>query len=230
MLNKTLLVLAVAAASAACAREIDHSSLVGAAFGATSYEAFGPVDGRMESSYNVGFHFGADFYRNDGHLTHLVSFDFAPTEDYYGRAIKIFDFNYNLPIYFTSGVLRPAVRPFFGARFATSDRGGSQGQLGMLAGMRFRPSPTKCIFSDLYFGWRGRYDALPFETAFEPDGWKNSFAFRNANTIEIVVPLCIYITAALDYDFTKVKPLSRKEDPGSRKPVFSGGFGPAFVF
>ncbi len=229
-MRNRVLVIVLAAAAAASAQEFEHSTLVASALGATSYEAFGPVEGVMESSYNVGFHFGADLYRNDGRLTHLVAFDFAATEDYYGRAIKIFDFNYNLPIYFTSGALRPAVRPFFGARFATSDRGGSQGQLGILAGVRFKPSPTKCTFSDVYFGWRGHYDALPFETAFEPDGWKSGFAFRNANTIEIALPFCIYVTAALDYDFTKVEPASRKDESGNRKPTFTGGFGPAFVF
>jgi hypothetical protein len=229
-----LIVIAAAgaftAASAAHAREAEHSTLVGGAFGVTSYEAYGEVRNVMESSYNVGFHLGADFYRDEGYLTHLVTFDFAATEGYSGLPIKIFDFNYNLPIYFTSGALRPAVRPFFGARFATGGTGGSVGQLGILGGVRFRPSPTKCIFSDLYFGWRGRYDALPFETAEEPDGWKSGFAFRNANTIEIAAPFCIYITAALDYDFTKVAPAGPEQEPTNRKPTFSGGFGPAFVF
>jgi len=221
---------AFVAAAAAYGQESGHSTLVGAAFGATSYEAYGRVEQVMESSYNVGFHLGVDFYRNDRHLTHFVSLDLAATEDYSGLPIKIFDFNYNLPIYFTSGMLQPAVRPSFGARFATSTRGGSVGQLGILGGIRFKPSPTKCIFTDLYVGWRGRYGTLRYETAYEPDGWKNGFAFRNANTIEIVAPLCIYITAALDYDFTKVAPANLKQEGTNRKPVFSGGFGPAFSF
>jgi hypothetical protein len=224
------LVIVLAAAAAAYAQEFEHSTLVAGALGATSYEAFGRVAREMESSYNVGFHLGADLYRNDGRLTHLVTFDFAATEGYFGLPIKVFDFNYNLPIYFTSGALRPAVRPFFGARFATSVRGGSVGQLGILGGVRFKPSPTKCTFSDLYFGWRGRYGSLGFEEAEEDDGWKSGFAFRNANTIEIALPFCIYITAALDYDFTKVEPASRGEEVTSRKPTFSGGFGPAFFF
>ena len=226
----TAATLVAVMAIAAAAQDFEHSTLVAGALGATSYEAFGPVEGVMESSYNVGFHLGADLYRNDGRLTHFVAFDFAATEDYYGRAIKIFDFNYNLPIYFTSGALRPAVRPFFGARFATSDRGGSVGQLGILGGVRFKPSPTKCTFSDVYFGWRGRYGSLGFEEAEEDKGWKNGLAFRNANTIEIALPFCIYVTAALDYDFTKVQPGRREEEGTSRKPTFAGGFGPAFFF
>jgi hypothetical protein len=230
MLRKTLPILALAAAAAAWGQEGERSTLVGASFGAGSYESFGLAAAERLSSYNVGFRFGADFYRNDGRFTHLVSFDFAPIEDYFGGPIKIFDFDYNVPIYFTSGPLRPAVRPFFGARFASGASGGSQGLLGILGGVRFKPSPTKCIFSDVYVGWQGRFHALRFETAFEPDGWKSSFAFRNANTIEIVVPLCIYITAAVDYDFAKVSPATRDDEPGTRKPVFSGGFGPAFTF
>ncbi len=230
MLRKTLPVLALAAAAAAWGQEGERSMLVGASFGAASYESFGLVAAEYQSSYNVGFRFGADFYSGDGRFTNLVNFDFASIEDYFGRPIKIFDFNYNVPIYLTPGPLRPAVRPFFGARFATSARGGSQGQLGILAGVRFKPSPTKCIFSDVYVGWRGRFYALDYETAFEPEGWKSSLAFRNANTIEIVVPLCIYITAALDYDFANVRPATRDDEPGTRKPVFSGGFGPAFTF
>ena len=229
-MRNRVLVVVLAAAAAACAQEFEHSTLVAGALGATSYEAFGEVARERESSYNVGFHLGADIYRNDGRLTHLVTFDFAATEGYAGPPIKIFDFNYNLPIHFTSGVLRPAVRPFFGARFATSGVGGSVGQLGILGGVRFKPSPTKCTFSDLYFGWRGRYGSLGFEEAEEDEGWKSGFAFRNANTIEIALPFCIYITAALDYDFTKVEPASRGEEETSRKPTFSGGFGPAFFF
>ena len=230
MLRKTLPVLALAAAAAAWGQEGEHSMLVGASFGAASYESFGRVAAEFRSSYNVGFRFGADFYSGDGRFTNLVNFDFTSTEGYFGRPIKIFDFNYNAPIYLTPGPLRPAVRPFFGARFATGNGGGSQGQLGILGGVRFKPSPTKCIFSDVYVGWRGRFYALPFETAFEREEWKSSFAFRNANTIEIVVPLCIYITAALDYDFAKVTRASRDDEPGTRKPVFSSGFGPAFTF
>jgi hypothetical protein len=226
----TAATLVAVTAIAAAAQEFEHSTLVAGALGATSYEAFGRVEGVMESSYNVGFHLGADLYRNDGRLMHLVTFDFAATEGYTGPPIKIFDFNYNLPIHFTSGVLRPAVRPFFGARFATSVRGGSVGQLGILGGVRFKPSPTKCTFSDVYFGWRGRYGSLGFEEAEEAEGWKNGLAFRNANTIEIALPFCIYVTAALDYDFTKVEPASRKDESGNRKPTFTGGFGPAFFF
>jgi len=229
-MRNRVLVVVLAAAAASYAQELEHSTLVGGALGATSYEAFGRVEGKMESSYNVAFHLGADFYRNDGRVTHLVTFDLAATEGYFGLPIKVFDFNYNLPVYFTSGPLRPAVRPFFGARFATSDRGGSLGQLGVLGGVRFRPSPTKCIFSDVYFGWRGRYGSLEFEEAEEDEGWKNGLAFRNANTIEIVLPFCIYVTAALDYDFTKVEPASLKDETGTRKPTFSAGFGPAFFF
>ncbi|HUV86618.1 MAG TPA: hypothetical protein VMX79_05845 [bacterium] len=229
-MRNRVLVVVLAAAAASYAQELEHSTLVGGVLGAASYEAFGVVDAARESSYNVAFHLGADFYRNDGRVTHLVTFDLAATEGYFGLPIKVFDFNYNLPVYFTSGPLRPAVRPFFGARFATSDRGGSLGQLGVLGGVRFRPSPTKCIFSDVYFGWRGRYGSLEFEEAEEDEGWKNGLAFRNANTIEIVLPFCIYVTAALDYDFTKVEPASLKDETGTRKPTFSAGFGPAFFF
>ncbi|NIT36437.1 MAG: hypothetical protein GTN49_08040 [candidate division Zixibacteria bacterium] len=236
MAKKALVLIGIGAAgtfaAAARAQDFEHGHLVGGAFGATSYEATAAVAGQLERSYKVGFHFDADFYRNDGYLTHLVTFDYAATESYAGEPIKIFDFNYNSPIYFTPGPLRPAVRPFFGARFATGDKGGSLGQLGILGGVRFRPSPTKCIFSDIYFGWRGRYGSLAYERAEEPEGWKSGFAFRNANTIEIVKPLCIYITAALDYDFTKIAPAPAtvKGESESRKPTFSGAFGPAFFF
>lgn len=225
-----VLVVVLAAATASYAQELAHSTLVGGVLGAASYEAYGRVEGKMESSYNVAFHLGADFYRNDGRVTHLVTFDLAATEGYSGLPIKVFDFNYNMPIHFTSGTLQPAVRPFFGARFATSGRGGSLGQLGFLGGVRFRPSPTKCIFSDVYFGWRGRYGSLEFEEAEEDEGWKSAFVFRNANTIEIVLPFCIYVTAALDYDFAKVAPASPKDESGTRKPTLSAGFGPAFFF
>jgi hypothetical protein len=224
-----VIVLALAAA-AAFAQEFEHSTLVAGALGATSYEAFGRVGGEIESSNKVGFHLGADLYRKDGRVTHLVTFDLAATEGHAGLPIKVFDFNYNLPIHFTSGVLQPAVRPFFGARFATSVRGGSVGQLGILGGVRFKPSPTKCTFTDVYFGWHGRYGSLGFEEAEEPEGWKHGLAFRNANTIEIALPFCVYVTAALDYDFTKVQPAGQGEEETSRKPTFSGGVGPAFFF
>jgi hypothetical protein len=230
MLKRVIFVFAWAAAAAAYAQDFEHASLVGGAFGATSYEATAAVAGELERSYKVAFHFDADFYRNDGYFTHLVTFDYAATESYTARPIKIFEFNYNLPIYFTPGPLRPAVRPFFGTRFATSIRGGSLGQLGILGGVRYRPSPTKCIFSDIYFGWQGRYGSLDYERTEETEGWKSGFAFRNANTIEIVLPLCIYITTALDYDFTKIAPATAKAESESRKPVFSGAFGPAFAF
>ncbi len=230
MLKRMILAFACAAAAAAYAQDFEHASLIGGAFGATSYEAYAKVDRELERSYKVGFHFGADFYRNDGYLTHLVTFDYAATESYAGVPVKIFDFNYNLPVYFTPGPLRPAVRPFFGARFATGDNGGSLGQLGILGGVRYRPSPTKCVFSDIYFGWRGRYGSLAYERPEEAEGWKSGFAFRNANTIEIVLPLCIYITTALDYDFTKIAPATAKAEGESRKPTFSGAFGPAFFF
>ena len=229
-MRNRVLVIVLAAAAAAYAQEFEHSTLVAGALGATSYEAFGRVAREMESSYNVGFHLGADLYRNDGRLTHLVTFDFAATEGYAGPLIKIFDLNYNLPIYFTSGALRPAVRPFFGARFATSDVGGSLGQLGILGGVRFKPSPAKCTFSDVYFGWRGRYTSLLFEWATDYRGWKHSFVLRTANTIEVVMPFCIYVTAALDYDFSDVGPGGGLAEPESRKPTFTGGFGPAFFF
>jgi hypothetical protein len=229
-MRSTVLIFILAAAATAHAQEFEHSTLVGGALGATSYEAYGLAAGEIESSYNVAFHLGADFYRNDGHVTHLVTFDVASTEGYSGLPIKVFDFNYNMPIHFTSGTLRPAVRPFFGARFATSERGGSVGQLGILGGVRFKPSPTKCIFSDVYFGWRGRYGSLAFEQAGEDEGWMNGIAFRNANTIEIALPFCIYITTALDYDLTKVRIAGQTEGGTSRKPVFSGACGPAFFF
>lgn len=225
-----VLVVILAAAAAAWGQSFEHSTLAAGALGATSYESFGVVGGEMESSYNVAFHLGADLYRNDGRLTHLVTFDLAATEGYFGLPIKIFDFNYNLPIHFASGMLQPAVRPFFGARFATGERGGSVGQLGVLGGVRFKPSPTKCIFTDVYFGWRGRYGSLGFEEAEEEGGWKNTLAFRNANTIEIALPFCIYVTAALDFDFTKVRAAGQGEEGTSRKPTFSGGVGPAFFF
>jgi hypothetical protein len=231
MILRTVCATTLVAAALAGAQGLGHSTLVGGALGVATYEAFAVVAGELESSYNVGFHFGADFYRNAGRVTHLVNFDYVSAKDYYGSdPIKFFTFNYNLPIYLTSGRLRFAARPLFGARFATSDAGGSQGELGALAGVRFKPSPTKCIFSDLYFGWRGRYGALGFERADEPDGWKHSFIFRNANTIEIVLPFCIYVTTAVDYDFSKVAPPSGSTETGTRKPNFSGAFGPAFYF
>lgn len=230
-MKRIAVIVALAAAPLAAAQGVDHSYLVGGAFGAGSYEAYTITGGAVERSYEVGFHMGGDFYRNDGRVTHLVSFDYFSTQDYYGVApIKIFDFTYNLPIFFTSGPLRPAVSPFFGARFATSRDGGSAGELGILGGVRYKPSPTKCIFSDVFFGWRGRYWGLPYEYPTEFRGWKSGLIFRNANTIEILLPLCIYITAALDYDFYDVGSTATGFEGESRKPVFSGGFGPAFYF
>lgn len=224
-------ILSLGAAGTAAAQGMDDSYLVGAAFGAGSYEAYALTAGEVERSYKVGFHFGADFQRNDGRVTHLLSFDYLSSRDFSGRApIKIFDFAYGLPVYITSGALRPAVYPFFGARFATSGDGGSLGQLGLLGGVRYKPTPAKCIFTDLYFGWRGRYGALAYEFPTEYRGWKNGFVLRNANTIEVFLPLCIYVTAALDYDFFDVGATTPGFEGESRKPVFSGGFGPAFYF
>jgi hypothetical protein len=228
---KRIAVIAALAAAPLAAAQGDHSYLVGAAFGAGSYEAYAISAGAVERSYEVGFHMGSDLYHNDGRVTHLVSFDYFSTNDYYGVApIKIFDFTYNLPVFLTSGPLRPAACPLFGARFATSRYGGSLGQLGILGGFRYKPSPDKCIFSDVFFGWRGRYGSFDYEHATEPDGWKSGLVFRNANTIEVFLPLCIYITAALDYDFYDVGPEDPDFEGETRKPVFSGGFGPAFYF
>jgi len=231
MILRTVCTTALVAAALAGAQGMGNSTLVGGALGVATYEAFAVVGGELESSYNVGFHFGADFYRNDGRVTHLVNFDYVSAKDYFGYdPIKFFTFNYNIPIYLTSGRLSFAARPLFGARFATSDAGGSQGELGVLGGVRFAPAPEKCIFSDLYVGWRGRYGALAFERADEPEGWKHSFVFRNANTIEIVLPFCIYVTTAVDFDFSKVAPPAGSDETGTRKPNFSGAFGPAFHF
>lgn len=230
-MKRIAVIVALAAASLAAAQGIDHSYLVGGAFGAASYETYALVEGEVERTYEVGFHTGGDLYRNDGRVTHLVSFDYFSTQDFDGLTpIKVFDFTYNLPIYFTSGPLRPAVSPLFGARFATSRYGGSLGQLGILGGVRYQPSPNKCTFSDVYFGWRGHYGSLYYERATESRGWKSGLIFRNANTIEVFLPLCIYITAALDYDFYDVAPAAATSEGESRKPVFSGGFGPAFYF
>jgi hypothetical protein len=229
--KRIAVIAALAAAALAAAQGIDHSYLVGGAFGAGSYETYAISGSVVERSYEVGFHVGGDLYRNDGRVTHLVSFDYFSTQDYSGLApIKIFDFTYNVPIFFTSGPLRPAACPLFGARFATSRFGGSLGQLGIMGGVRYKPSPDKCIFSDVFFGWRGRYGSLAYEHATDADGWKSGLIFRNANTIEISLPLCIYITAALDYDFFDVGSTSTVYEGESRKPVFSGGFGPAFYF
>jgi hypothetical protein len=230
MVKRIIVMAALAAAPLAAAQDAAGSYLAAAAFGAASYEAYNvAAGGVVERTYGVGFHLGGDFYRNDPHVTHLVSFDYFSTQDYSGLTpIKVFDFTYNMPVYFLPGPLRPAVCPLFGARFATSRGGGSLGQLGILGGLRYVPSPTKCIFSDVYFGWRGRYGSLGYEHATEPEGWKSGFIFRNANTIEIYLPLCLYITAALDYDFYDVG--SAAAEGESRKPVFSGGFGPAFHF
>lgn len=230
-MKRIAVIVALAAAPLAAAQGGDHSYLVGAAFGAGSYEAYTVTGGVVERSYEVGFHMGSDFYREGGRATHLVSFDYFSTQDYYGvTPIKIFNFTYNVPIFLTSGPLRPAACPFFGARFATSRFGGSLGELGILGGVRYKPSPDKCIFSDLYFGWRGQYGSLYYEQATETDGWKSSLIFRNANTIEIFLPLCIYITTALDYGFYDVGGTTPGFEGESRKPVFSGGFGPAFFF
>lgn len=230
-MKRIAVIVALAAAPFAAAQGGDPSYLVGAALGAGSYEAYTLTGGVVERSYEVGFHVGTDFYRNDGRVSHLVSFDYLSTQDYYGVAsIKIFDFTYSAPIFLTSGPLRPAACPFFGARFATSRFGGSLGQLGILGGVRYKPSPDKCIFSDVFFGWRGRYGSFGYEHATEPEGWKSSLIFRNANTIEIFLPLCIYITAALDYDFYDVGSTATGFEGESRKPVISGGFGPAFYF
>jgi hypothetical protein len=235
MLRRTVIVLTAAALSATLALAQDHSYVVGAAFGAASYEAFAISAGQLEREYNVGFHLGADLQKNAGRATHLFNFDYFSTQSYGGYTpIKIFEFSYGVPIYLTNGVLRPAVVPFFGTRFATSDMGGSQGHLGIMGGVRFKPSPTKCVFSDVYAGWRGRFGTLPFEYDAVPGedypAWENGFVFRNANTIEIFLPLCIYITAAVDYDFHDVGSSSPGFENESRKPVFSGGFGPAFYF
>ena len=229
-MKRIAVIAALAAASLAMAQGVDHSYLVGGAFGAGSYEAYAISAGEVERAYKVGFHMGSDLYRNDGRVTHLMSFDYFSTQNYYDVPIKIFDFTYAVPIYFTTGVLQPAVSPFFGARFATSASGGSLGELGIMGGVRYKPSPTKCIFSDVYFGWRGRYGSLAYEYPTEYRSWKSGLVFRNANTIEVFLPLCIYITAALDYDFYDVGTTAPDFQGESRKPVFSGGFGPAFYF
>ncbi|UCH78721.1 MAG: hypothetical protein JSU81_01865 [Candidatus Coatesbacteria bacterium] len=232
MILRTVCAATLVAAALVGAQGMGHSTLVGGGLGVATYEMYAIVAGELQSSYKVGFHFGADFYRNDGRVTHLVNFDYVSAEDYLGfTPIKLFTFTYNLPIYLTAGRFRFAARPLFGARFATSGDGGSQGELGVLGGGRFAPAPEKCIFSDIYVGWRGRYGALTFERADRPDGWKHSFVFRNANTIEIVLPFCIYVTTAVDFDFSKVAgPPTPPGETGTRKPNFSGAFGPAFFF
>jgi len=223
-----ILVLVASAAHAAAAAppaagKLDDSHIVAAAFGAGSSEAFAVVDNEITSSYDVGFRLGVDFYRNDGRVTHLVTFNYAGVSNYYGNeSFKDLDFNYNIPIYFTMGRLRPAVRPFFGGHFFTGEGGGSQGQLGILGGARFIIKP--CNFSDIYFGWRGRYRALPTDGADEPEGWKSSFILRNANTIHIYGPACIYVTAAVDFDLTKYAAVRLSQ---TRKPAFAFAGGPA---
>lgn|GEM_PF-1609976 len=237
-MRKTALwaVVAVAAAAtfaaAARAHDLEHASLVTGAFGAASYETFGFYQLELQRSYKVGFYFDAAFMRNDDFVTHVVALDYAAinAQDIFYRKYGEMAVDYNAEVFFTRGPLRPAVRPVLGARFATGDRGVSQGELGLLGGVRFVPSPTKCSFADFFVGWLGRYGSLPYEWAAEYWGWKSYFALRNANTIEIVPPLCIYVTAALDYGLYDISPPDPEAERERPKAVFRGGFGPAFSF
>ena len=141
--------------------------------------------------------------------------------------------NYNLPIYLTSGRGHLAVRPSVGARFATSAGGGSQGQFGILGGARLAPPINKYMVSDIYAGFRFRYGNLDFEWLDEESGWEGTFIFRNANSLEISPPLCIYVTAAVDFDVSRFREVWVVPDYieyGTRKPTFSVAVGPALYF
>ncbi len=219
------------AAAFSGAVDFDNSYVAAAAFGVTSYETFN-INPRgefvIDSAYNVGFCVGADFYRNDGHLTHNVSLAVASLEDFRGiTPHKEVDIRYNVPIYFTRGRLRPALRPFFGGHYATGKGGGSQGVVGVTFGARYILSPIRCIYSDVYAGWKGRYGADLGATTAGPEepasGWQDSIVFANANTIEVYLPLCVYITFAVEYDLAKVA-------GESQKPSFAAGIGPALAW
>lgn len=218
-----------------------HSNVVGAALGVATYEGFALAGYGFESFYEVGFHFSGDFYRNEGRLTHLVTFDITATRSIIERdehpwaiePIYLFELNYNLPIYLTTGRSRLAVRPLFGARFATSAGGGSQGQFGILGGVRATPFKNKGIILDVYAGLRFRYGNLDFEWLNEGWGWKSTFIFRNANTFVVSAPLCIYVTTAVDFDISRFREVSMVPDYieyGTRKPTFSVAVGPALYF
>lgn len=222
---KTLPALALSAAAAFAAAgtpTVDESYLAAAAFGLRAYETSQTEGREINHSYNVAFAFGADFYRQDGRVSHLVTFRYAGTESYeetvtYREAML----DYNLPVYFVRGPIQPAIRPFFGAHYLAGKGGGSQGELGLLGGVRM-VGPKRCNFSDVYFGWRGRYGSLPAEIPAALEAWRSSFVLRSASTIRMADHFCFYVTGDVEYDLTKDAAGER------RKPTLAIGLGPAF--
>jgi hypothetical protein len=213
--------LAAAAFAASGAPTVDNSYLAAAAFGLRAYETSQTQDQEINHSYNVAFAWGADFYRHDGRVSHLVVFRYAGTESYndtvtYREACL----NYNLPVYFTTGSFQPAVRPYFGAHYLAGKGGGSQGEIGLLGGVR-AVGLKRCNFSDVYFGWRGRYGSLPAEVPVAIEHWRSSLVLRNANTIHLAAHVCIYVIMDVEYDLTKDAAGER------RKPTLALGIGPA---
>ncbi len=220
---------AVACAAAALANgpALDDSYMVGASFGAGPYEAARVAGGEVQTEYKVAFRLGADLYRNDGPVTHLFTFDLAPVTSYGGGVgYKLMDLSYGVPIYITPSPIRFAARPFAGGHFAWGEGGGSQGQLGILGGARVVTGA--CSFSDVYFGWRGRYGALAADHAAEREGWKSALVLENANAIAVYAPFCLYVTAAMDWDLTAMGSGAPGAPTATRKPSFAFGLGPAF--
>lgn len=206
---------------------LEDSYMVGATFGAGPYEAARIVRGEVQSEYKVAFRLSADLYRNDGPVSHLFAFDYAPISSYGGGiSYDLMDFNYSVAIYFTPAPIRFAARPFVGGHFLVGEGGGSQGQLGVLGGARVVTGA--CSFSDIFFGWRGRYRALPSDFVREPEGWKSALVLENANTIAVYGPFCLYVTAAMEWELTSYGTPARPELSQTRKPSLAFGLGPAF--
>ena len=217
----TVSLCAAAAFAAGGPPTVDESYLAAGSFGVRAYETSQTQGREINHSYNVAFALGADFYRHDGPVSHLVTFRYADTESYDDvvtyREVCL---NYNLPIYFTTGSFQPAVRPSFGAHYLAGKGGGSQGEIGLLGGVRV-VGLKRCNFSDVYIGWRGRYGSLPVEVTPEIEKWRSSLLLRNANTIHLADHFCLYATVDVDYDLTKDAAGER------RKPTVALGLGPA---
>lgn len=206
-IGAALMTLAVVAGAATP----ESANLLTTSFGAGSYEAYRPTPTQVERANKIGFAFNVHYYREQGFVTTVVRLDYLTARDYDDRSdVRSYDVDILLPLYLTSARFRPALAPLFGAHYVQGKGGGSQGQVGALVGCRYQLLPGRCVFTDLLFGWRGRYGALPGDLTDDPEGWKSAIVFRNADTIAVAKHFCLYFTAAADYNLTAIRDERRK--------------------